>query len=412
MQLTSGHPYWTAKNGFIHTYEPLRDDVDCDVAVLGGGITGALIAKALVERGYQTVVVDRRNLGWGSTSASTALLQYEIDTHLTDLTEMLGRIEAETAYRSCCDAINRIRDLCADLNAGEYAPRKSLYFASRPRDVARLQAEFAARNACGLEVEWLTQPELTLQFDAPAYGGILSHQAAVIDPYQLAHAIWRRLSEAGTRIFARTTVTDLISDASGVTLSTDRGGRIQCRWAIIAAGYESLSFLAQKPAVTLHNTFAFATEPIGEFAGWPADWLLWESARPYIYARSTADRRAIFGGEDIPFKSPAIRERFLPRKISRLQKRWGTMFPRIPLEVSATWGGTFAETADGLPYIGVTPQSPRTFFALCYGGNGITYSAIAAEMAVAALTGERHRCDCIYGLDRDTSRGRVCRRSA
>jgi len=58
-----------------------------------------------------------------------------------------------------------------------------------------------------------------------------------------------------------------------------------------------------------------------------------------------------------------------------------SLFPRIDLEVSYTWAGTFGETKDGLAYIGQTPEFPHAYFALGYGGNGITtFSVIAAKI--------------------------------
>lgn len=72
------------KNGLLATFPPLTSNADCDVIVLGGGITGALIAHTLCKKGVAVVVIDKRDIGWGSTSASTAMLQYEIDTELSD----------------------------------------------------------------------------------------------------------------------------------------------------------------------------------------------------------------------------------------------------------------------------------------------------------------------------------------
>ena len=63
-------------------------------AVIGGGITGALIADELSSNGWQVSVIEQRDIGWGSTAASTALLQYEIDTHLLDLAKLYGEVDA------------------------------------------------------------------------------------------------------------------------------------------------------------------------------------------------------------------------------------------------------------------------------------------------------------------------------
>ena len=91
MDLKSGYPYWAVKNGLMHAFPQLEADLSCDVVVVGGGITGALIAHELTTHGHAVAVVEQRDIGWGSTAASTALLQYEIDTRTTSGPRQPGR---------------------------------------------------------------------------------------------------------------------------------------------------------------------------------------------------------------------------------------------------------------------------------------------------------------------------------
>lgn len=90
MNLTSSHPFWSVRNGLPANYPSLRRDVSCGAIVIGGGITGALVAVHLVEAGVETLLIDKRDIGTGSTSASTALLHYEIDVPLRELIQKLA----------------------------------------------------------------------------------------------------------------------------------------------------------------------------------------------------------------------------------------------------------------------------------------------------------------------------------
>ena len=81
MDLHDGTPFWPRRDGLLSVHPPLTQDETCDVVVIGGGITGSLAALELTKRGFDVVVIDRRDAGGGSTSASTSMLQYEIDTH-------------------------------------------------------------------------------------------------------------------------------------------------------------------------------------------------------------------------------------------------------------------------------------------------------------------------------------------
>jgi glycine/D-amino acid oxidase-like deaminating enzyme len=85
MDLNSGYPFWAVRNGLMRSFPQLRGDLRGDVAIVGGGTTAALIADELVAHGHDVAVLEQRDIGGGSTAASTVLLQYEIDTHMLDL---------------------------------------------------------------------------------------------------------------------------------------------------------------------------------------------------------------------------------------------------------------------------------------------------------------------------------------
>ena len=105
MDLRSGRAFWPIKNGLLTSYPAITTDCSCDVAIIGGGITGALLAYRMAEVGLQRIIVERRDVCAGSTSASTALLQYEVDTQLVDLIDMVGRERAVRSYLLCAELI-------------------------------------------------------------------------------------------------------------------------------------------------------------------------------------------------------------------------------------------------------------------------------------------------------------------
>jgi len=131
----------------LQSYPALRDDMDCDVLIVGAGISGALIADALSGAGMRVCVIDRREAGWGSTAASTALLQYEIDTEMQDLAELVGIDDAVLAYRACERAVRRLGVLARGMRSIDFRRMQSLYFASRSRDEKRVRSE----ASCGAD---------------------------------------------------------------------------------------------------------------------------------------------------------------------------------------------------------------------------------------------------------------------
>jgi glycine/D-amino acid oxidase-like deaminating enzyme len=128
--------------------------------------------------------------------------------------------------------------------------------------------------------------------------------------------------------------------------------------------------------------------------------LIWETATPYLYLRTTNDNRILIGGKDIPFTNPVKRDRLINQKTKTLERSFTKLFPEIGFKTDFKWAGAFASTKDGLPYIGSIPQKPHTYFALGFGGNGITFSAIAANIIRDLLAGKKNADAGIFSFDR------------
>ncbi len=379
MDLTSGTPLWPTLIGLPATYPRLDHDVACGVAVIGGGITGALVAHRFALAGVHTVLLEAGEIAHGSTAATTALIQYEIDTHLVDLIERVGADHAVRSYRLCLDAVRGIEALAGAAGDGcGWRSTRSLYLGSRRRDRRVLEGEHLARRAAGIEVELLGERDIRERFSFSRPAALLSPVAGQVDAYRLSHTLLAEAAAAGLEVYDRTLVVKYLSERDGVELHTAGGKRVRARKAVFATGYETPGFLDDS-IVHLKSTFALATAPLPSVNGWGEDrCLIWETARPYFYARTTADGRAVLGGADTPFAGAHKRDRLLARQTGRLEKQFAELFPAIPFDVDWRWGGTFGETEDGLPYIGTARQFPHGYFALGYGGNGITFSWIAA----------------------------------
>lgn len=401
MDLKSGYPWWAVQNGLPHAFPPLQDDIRCDVAVIGAGITGALTADELATHGHDVVVVDRRDAGGGSTSASTALLQYEIDTHMTELCEKYGEADAALAYKACADAIPMLAERASAFRDVGFGHLSSLYYASKRRHRDDLHAEYALRKRHGFDVEWLEADALHARYGFRAPGAILSALAARIDPYAMAYRLLQRMQKAGTQVFDRTAVERVEVGARNVVLHTPGGKRVTARHLVVAGGYESQTLLRQRVARN-RSSYAFVTEPIDPAALGPLrDTMLWESARPYLYMRTTADGRLVVGGEDDAVDVAAKRDARLGRKTRTLCKQVRALFPELPVEPAFAWAGTFAETRDGLPFFGPHPEhGSRVLFAMAYGGNGITYSMLGAGLLRALIERRKHPLARLFGFGR------------
>lgn len=400
MDLTSGYPFWAVRNGLMTQFTPLESDAHCDVLVLGAGITGALIADALTTAGMGVCVVDKRDVAWGSTAASTALLQYEIDTELQDLSARYGLQDAVLAYRSCELAIGKLARLAKQLGGIDFQKMSSLYLASNWYHLPRLSDEAHLRLAQGFKLKKLERVALKQSCGLDAAIGLLSEVAAQMDPYQMVHKLLRRVRRRGGLVHDRTEIDSFKIVRGGVIAQTTRGQSIKAKYLVLAAGYENERHLDQKVARN-RSSYAYITDPISGPLGVLEDTLVWESARPYLYLRRTGDRRVMIGGEDDGIDIASKRDAKVAVKTAKLRSKAEKLFPQLDLTPAFSWAGTFAETADGLPFFGAHEQhGPRVLFAMAYGGNGISYSQIGSELLRNIILDKPHACKNLFAFAR------------
>jgi glycine/D-amino acid oxidase-like deaminating enzyme len=405
MDVVSSKPFWPIRDGLPASFPRLTKNIHCNVAVIGAGITGAFVAWHLADAGIDTVVIDSGEIAHGSTAGSTSLLQYELDEPLHQLAHRFGFDFAARCYRRCRDAIDTMERLVRRLRIDcDFERKASMQLASSPAHVNRLSREFEARQAADLAVEWWPRQRLAAESTLPHSAALLSPNAAQVDAYRLAYGLLRAAHQAGARIFTRSKVTRRRYTTRGAELLIGPGLKVHARHVVIATGYDVELFVQQK-LTALHSTYAIVSEPLENFEGWPAQrCLIWETARPYVYLRTTADGRAMIGGYDEPFRDPRARDRLLGAKTIALKRCFRRFFPRITLEVATAWAGTFAETEYGLPFIGRRPDIPHTTFALGYGGNGVTFSLIAAEIIRSSLLGRNDPDADLFSFDRQAGK--------
>lgn len=400
MDLRSETPFWLIKDGFIQSYTSLKQNSKTEVLIIGAGITGALVGYHLAQAGVEVILVDRRHVGMGSTCASTALLQYEIDTPLSQLIPMVGEKHAVRSYHLCLDAIDKVGDIANAVGEGKtFRNRKSFYYASSTRHVSALKDEYELRRKHGIALTWLDKEDIADKFHFSVPAGLLSDKAAEIDAYRLTHALLKKIVAMGGKVYDKTEVKDIHYASNHVRITTTEDCTIDAKRLVIAAGYESQKYLKQ-PIENLNSTFAIISEPMPDEAIWYENCLIWETARPYLYMRTTVDKRILVGGRDEPFYNPKRRDALIPRKSEALKRAFEKKFPSIFYQIDYQWAGTFTETKDGLPYIGQSPERPLTYFALGFGGNGITFSLIAAEIIRDLYMGKKNSDEAIFSFKR------------
>ncbi|KGF67757.1 FAD-dependent oxidoreductase [Hoeflea sp. BAL378] len=359
-----------------------------DVIIVGAGISGALAAEALADGKRSILVIDRRKPVTGSTMASTAMIQHEIDTPLSDLARMIGEEPAARAWRRSAASVKALGSKVAALElACSFREKQTLYLAGEGGGARKLSAEFRARQAAGLEVTYLDGAEVETGYGLDREAGLLSQASASCNPAQMTAGLLRAARERGIEIVQGVEITDLGEFGDRVVLATSSGSLLEAGHVVFCTGYEFLESVAQK-SHSIASTWAIATPPMETLPKWLADTLVWEAADPYLYFRMTRDGRLIAGGEDEDDPEAYHSAAKMKSKPKRIVKKISALLGIKLPEPDFAWSAGFGVTPTGLPYIDRVPGMSRAFAVMGFGGNGITFSQIASELLKAEVNGK------------------------
>lgn len=264
MDLHSGLPYWVVKNSLLDYFHPLEDDFSTDIVVVGSGITGALMVHELCSAGLRCCMVDKRSIATGSSIASTALLQYEIDVPLCEMAEIIGEDNAVSAYRASLASIADIEKVLKETGVdADFEKRPSLFYASIPKDIELIEKEYVIRKKHNLPVRLLGKEEIKKLYNIEVPGNaLLNRVSAQMDAYKATTGLLLyHMKKDGLEIFTHTGVTECVEMPEGYIIETDRGHKIECKYVIIASGFEAGKFLSRE-IMDLTSTYALVSHPV------------------------------------------------------------------------------------------------------------------------------------------------------
>lgn len=397
MQDLATRSYWLG----LDSYEPgppLTEDIEADVAIVGGGFTGLWSAYHLLKEdpGLTIVVLESAAVGYGASGRNGGFAMTLVHRSLQDLVRSVGKQGALAIHSAAEQAIHTVERVCAEesINA-DLMPNGLLVVSNSPLQDEHIRGEATLARELGIEsIRLLDRDEIQARVHSETFRlGLAEEPCVLVNPARLVRGLRDAVVRLGGRVFEGTAVDEIKQANDGVTLRTP-GGVVRAKRALLAANGYSESFPALKDRVTPFYSYILLSEPLTEeqwgLIGWQGREGM-EDRRTFLhYFRPTIDGRLMWAGRDAPYHPDGPNPRYDRDEhvFRRLEETFRWTFPQIAdLKFEYRWGGPLGVTSDFLPGAGWLKGS-RIAYAFGYNGHGVAITCLLA-LAVRDLIMER-----------------------
>lgn len=338
-----------------------------DVLIVGGGITGLSTGLLLQRAGKSCVIIDSYEIGYGTTSGTTAHINTLLDTSYNQIESDFGEDNAQLVAAGAREALDMIRKNVEELRIDcNYSEQPGFVFSQTPEQTKELEKILEASRKAGIEIAYSDTIPVPLPFEK----AVKATQQAQFHPLRYLHALARAFSERGGMLLQNCHYND--SKSGDVIEASTSLGAIKAKNLLYATHIPpGINLLSLRCAP--YRSYAIAVKLAGN--NYP-DGLCYDMYDPYHYYRTeeiNGEKFLIAGGEDHKTGHQDNTEASFLKLEAYLKNHYD-------IEKTAfKWSSQFYEPADGLPYIGKMPgEADNYFVASGFSGNGMTYSTLSS----------------------------------
>ncbi len=377
-------PLWNDTGATFGSFPQLTNNLQVDVAIVGGGITGLTAAWLLRRAGKTVAVLEGRELLSGVTGSTTAHLTQIVDTRYHQIEKDFGAEAAQIVAGSSLAAIQLIELIIRDLKIECGFRRLPGYlFAQNEVQQVELLKEMDAAERAGL----LVRNEVPA-FPLPIRAAMRVDNQAEFDPRRYLAPIAKALASEGVSIFEHSPV-EVIKGDSPCELTTKSGLTVRAEH-VIEATHSPLNLLLLQTKIAHYQSYV-VSGPTQK----PLEGLFWDMENPYHYIRTQqtpSGIQLIVGGNDHKTGQMADTE----NEFSKLIQYTG----QLGVTPTHRWSAQVVEPVDGLPFIGRNSNNKSVFVATGFSGNGMTFGTIAAMVISDLILQRKNDWSEVYSATR------------
>jgi gamma-glutamylputrescine oxidase len=387
-------------------HRPPQGTVDCDVAVVGGGLAGLSAALELAQRGFGVVLLEALTLGSGASGRNGGQAIHGLACEIETLESQLGADDARRVWAMSLQALDLLHERIAAHGIDAEWRSGFLAVATSAR---KARALWAAAERLQVRYGYTQQPvpaaELPRWLASPRYhGAVHDPRSGHLHPLKYLRGLARAAAAAGVRLHEHSPVRALVRGAPA-RLRLD-GAEVRARQVVLAGNVHGAALPGTGALLASRimpvGTFIAATAPLPPAqlqALIPCGAAVCDTDFVLDYYRPTADSRLLYGGRvSYSTRAPADLAASMRRRIEHT-------FPQLRgVAIEHAWGGFVDITASRAPHFGRLPGLPGApgdapvYFLQGFSGHGLALSGLAGRVVAEAVAGDATRLDVFARL--------------
>lgn len=361
-----------------------------DVIIVGGGVTGITTGLQLQKAGKKCLIAEAHTLCFGTTGGTTAHLNTFLDNSYHRIQKDFGEDAIQLVAGATEKALELYRSNIEDYHIDCGYEQKDGYLYSRDeKQTEQLDRIFESSRQAGVDVSYTDRIPVPVEFQK----AIVYRDQAQVHPTRYVQGLAKAFEDAGGVLLQNCRVEEVVEKEGGVVAQTSLGG-VEASYLIYATHIP--------PGI---NLLHFRCAPYRSYAiavklkdGVYPEGLCYDMYDPYHYYRAQeidGEKYFIAGGEDHKTGHQKNTEACFHRLEAHVRNYFHVD------RVAFKWSSQYFEPVDGLAYIGLLPgSSGNILVATGYGGNGMTYSHIAAPLLTDLILKKENACAALFNPNR------------
>ena len=375
----------------LNSQDQLTSDIDVDICIIGGGLTGISSAINLSKKGYSVILCEARKIGWGASGRNGGQLGIGMRKDQFTIEKKLGLRHAKELWSLGLEAVEDVKNLIKENEIDCHLVNGVMSTACFEKDIDeyKFEIEHMAKNYDFEGYQFFNKEKIREEINSKMYlAGLLNSGSYHLNPLKLTIGLAKVAQKNNVKIFENTPIEKIREEGDRVQVMSKKG-LIRANQVVVACnGYLDSILGSKKNKFMPINNYVVATEPLGEKRARQIiknNYAVCDTRFIIDYYRFSEDWRMIFGGGE------TFTSNFVKNATSFVSKRMIKVFPQLQnVKIDYSWGGTLAITVNRLPHFG-TLMNNKVSYAFGYSGHGLALSVLAGKLIGENIHGDHER---------------------